>query len=352
MGRRKSIDMTDVLPASRAGASPPRYPGPRTARLYRRVLYFALIALFIFLTIWLPLHFFYFNFHPIIANEAYRSAQPSPAFLKKIVAQNHIRSIIKFNREVESSWSQEEFSEAKKLGVDIFYIPIGVSELPSRNDMIHILSAIDHAPRPLLVHCKTGADRTGLASVLLAMQAGESFQEARNQQLRLRYGHIGQIGADVDDVLTQYDQDRTAEGKSDRSYADFRNYVLEEYYPGFYHAGIVAEPNTLSGHPGDKVTFQVKVTNASPRAWNAWVFPFRLNLGIPGTRSGNYPELITHKLIGWSLQPGQTETVDLSIKIPKTTLGIHRYVLDVAQVMGTTFAHYGSPTANVYLDVK
>jgi protein tyrosine/serine phosphatase len=321
-------------------------------RLNKFIASAIVIGLVVFLAIYLPLHFLYFNFHVVVPGEAYRSAQPSPTFLETIVQQNHLRSILKFNREVESSWSEKEFAEAKKLGVEIFYIPIGVSELPTRPDMIHIISAIDHAPRPILVHCKTGADRTGLASVLLAMQAGASFQAARDSQLRLRFGHVGHIGDDVDDVLTQYDQDRTAEGKNLRSYADFRDYVLSEYYPSFYHAGIEPTQSTLSGRAGEIVTFHVKVTNLTRRAWISWLLPFRLNLGIPGTGSGSYPDLLTHKLIGWHLAAGDSVMVDLPVKIPDVPPGRHRYVLDIAQVLGDSFAHYGSPTVSVYLDVQ
>jgi protein tyrosine phosphatase (PTP) superfamily phosphohydrolase (DUF442 family) len=326
--------------------------GARRRQIAKRLTPIALIAIFLLLAAYLLVHYLYFNFYPILPNQAYRSAQPSPAFLEKVVRENHIASILKFNRAVESSWSEDEFAEAKKLGVEMFYIPIGVSELPTRPDMIRIISALDHAPRPILVHCKTGADRTGLAAVLLAMQAGESFAQAKDAQLRLRFGHIGHLGDDVDDILSQYDQDRAAEGKSVRSYADFRDYVLNEYYPDFYHAGIVPEQNTLAGHPGQTVTFHVKVTNVSPRAWSAWILPFRLNLGIPNTGSGNYPDLLTHAHIGWHLGPGQSVSINLPVKIPDITPGIHRYTLDIAQVLGTSFAHFGSPTVNVYLKVE
>jgi protein tyrosine phosphatase (PTP) superfamily phosphohydrolase (DUF442 family) len=321
-------------------------------RAKRLAIRIATLVAILFLAIWLPVHYLYFNFHPILPGQAYRSAQPSPAFLEKVVQENHIQSILKFNRVVESSWSQDEFAEAKKLGVEMFYIPIGVSELPTRPDMIRIISALDHAPRPILVHCKTGADRTGLASVLLAMQAGESFQQAKDAQLRLRFGHVGHIGDDVDDVLTQYDQDRAAEGKSIRTYADFRDYVLNEYYPDFYHAGITPEQTTLAGHPGQTVTFRVKVTNVTLRPWSSWLLPFRLNLGIPNTGSGNYPDLLTHAHIGWHLDPGQSVLVNLPLKIPDTTPGIHRYTFDIAQVLGSSFAHFGSPTVNVYLNIQ
>lgn len=312
-----------------------------------------LVIILLAAAIYLSLHFFYFNLHTIVPGQAYRSSQPSKSELEKIVNQDHIRSILKFNRASESSWSQDEFATAKNLGIKMFYIPIGVSELPSRPDMIQIIQALDHAPRPLLVHCKTGADRTGFASVLLAMQAGESFQQAKNDQLRLAYGHVGHIGEDVADVLTQYDQDRAAEGKPARNYADFCRYVLDEYYPGFHHAGIELIPQTISGHAGQTVHLKVKITNLTRRPWAAsWLFPFRLDMGIPGPVQTAYPDLLTHKRIGNYLGPGQSLLVDLPVKIPNVSPGLHRYTLDISEVWGVPFAHFGSSPANVYLDVK
>lgn len=324
-------------------------------RLNKFLFIFAIVVIVVatpLLIWWIRIQYFQFNFHAIVPGQAYRSAQPSPAFLQKTVHDQHIKSILKFNREVESSWSREELAEAKKLGVQVFYIPIGVSELPTRPDMIQIVRAIDDAPRPLLIHCKTGADRTGLAAVLVAMKNGQSFQQARDDQLRLGYLHVGHLGDDCDDILDQYDTDRAAEGKTARTYGDFRDYVLTEYYPGFRHAGIKPTERTLAGRPGQTVTFHVKVTNLSPRPWSAWLFPFRLNLGIPGTGSGNYPDQIAHARIGWSLAPGQSVTVDLPVQIPNVSPGSHRYTLDVGQALGSSFAHFGSPTINVYLDVQ
>jgi protein tyrosine phosphatase (PTP) superfamily phosphohydrolase (DUF442 family) len=312
-----------------------------------------LVPVLAFGTWWFVVQYVYFNFHAIIPGQAYRSAQPSPAFLQKVVDDEHIRSIIKFNREVESDWSQEEPTEAKRLDVELFYIPVGVSELPGRPDMIRIIHAIDAAPRPVLVHCKTGADRTGLAAVLIAMKNGVPFQQARDAELRFRFLHVGHFGDDVDDILDQYVEDRTAEGKSVRTYADFRQYILDEYYPGFYHAGIAPEQTTLTGRPGETVTFHVRVTDLSRRPWLGGFFtPFRLNLGIPGTGSGHYPDILADAIIGRHLDSGQSVMINLPIKIPDLPPGLHRYVLDIGQKHRLTFSHFGSPTVNVYLNVQ
>jgi hypothetical protein len=53
-----------------------------------------------------------------------------------------------------------------------------------------ILKILRHAPKPILVHCKNGADRTGLvAAVYLAAIKGVKLDEAAGQ-LSLYYGHF------------------------------------------------------------------------------------------------------------------------------------------------------------------
>jgi protein tyrosine phosphatase (PTP) superfamily phosphohydrolase (DUF442 family) len=328
---------------------------PRGAKRLNKILVCLLILLpFLALGIWLFLsEYVYFNFHVIVPGQAYRCAQPSPAFLRRVVRQDHIKSIIKLNRTAESSWSAEEQALAKKLGVTMIYIPIGVSQLPTRPEMIQIIRALDRAPRPVLIHCKTGADRTGLAAVLIALKNGESFEHAKAGQLRLAYLHVGQWGEDVDDVLTQYQEDMAAEGKPIDGYAQFRRYVLEEYYPSFYHARIAPVQNTLTGRPGQIVTFTVQITNLARRPWAGGFFSsFFLDLEIPGTGADHFPELLASADIGKTLAPGATETVHLPVKIPDVPAGVHRYPLDVELQHGQPFSYFGSQTANVYLNVQ
>jgi protein tyrosine/serine phosphatase len=60
----------------------------------------------------------------------------------------------------------------------------------NEQEAMQLIAVMRDAPKPLLIHCQAGADRTGLASALyLAAIAGKSEQVAEGQ-LSLRYGHI------------------------------------------------------------------------------------------------------------------------------------------------------------------
>ncbi|MDB6454459.1 tyrosine-protein phosphatase [Falsirhodobacter sp. 20TX0035] len=45
------------------------------------------------------------------------------------------------------------------------------------------------APKPVLIHCMSGADRTGLASALLLANLNHD-EDAAERQISFRYGHI------------------------------------------------------------------------------------------------------------------------------------------------------------------
>ncbi|MBK8025175.1 MAG: tyrosine-protein phosphatase [Chloroflexi bacterium] len=61
-------------------------------------------------------------------------------------------------------------------------------------------------PKPTLIHCKAGADRTGLAAALFLMSQGTSFDQAA-QQLSLKYFHFPWLGSPsvaMDQTLNAY----------------------------------------------------------------------------------------------------------------------------------------------------
>jgi protein tyrosine/serine phosphatase len=75
----------------------------------------------------------------------------------------------------------------------------------SDDEVATFFRVIAESPKPILIHCKSGSDRTGLAVALyLAKLKGAS--ELRSEiQLSILYGHLGVP------VLSVYAMDRTFE---------------------------------------------------------------------------------------------------------------------------------------------
>ena len=76
--------------------------------------------------------------------------------------------------------------------------------------MRNLLGSIEY---PVLVHCKSGADRAGLMSVIVRhVREGIPISKAK-EQLSLRYGHVRSADTGVlDAVFERYIEDETKTG--------------------------------------------------------------------------------------------------------------------------------------------
>jgi len=90
--------------------------------------------------------------------------------------------------------------------------------------------------RPVLFHCRSGADRTGLAAALYLMECeGEPLERAWGKGLSIVYGHVPVGGyAELDRFLALYRKD------ADRF--SFEQWVREEYPAIFRREWVPAEP--------------------------------------------------------------------------------------------------------------
>lgn len=117
------------------------------------------------------------NFAAVVPGEVYRSNQPTAADIASYAGRYGIRTIINLRgRHEKDAWYEEEAAAAKRLDAD------GAARL---------VAILKDAPRPILIHCRSGADRTGLASVLYLAKVAKVDEETAERQLSVRYGHIG-----------------------------------------------------------------------------------------------------------------------------------------------------------------
>ncbi len=131
------------------------------------------------------------NLHEIYAGEYYRSAQLTKTQLSETINKHGIKTVINLRgAHVGEDWYDNEAAVAKSKGVELIDIGMSASRLPHRQDLIKLLDAFHQAPRPLLVHCQAGADRTGEATAIYLMEfKGKSKNEAL-KMLTVKYHHL------------------------------------------------------------------------------------------------------------------------------------------------------------------
>lgn len=131
------------------------------------------------------------NFHPITPGEAYRSAQLDRDELDYYIRKFNIHAIINLRGQNEGdAWYRQEIETSRNLNVSHFDLDLSAEKAPTQSEVAELLRLFRIAPRPVLIHCQAGADRSGLAAALWKMVIdGLPKSEARDQ-LSIRFGHM------------------------------------------------------------------------------------------------------------------------------------------------------------------
>lgn len=135
------------------------------------------------------------NFRRIERKVAYRSAQitdwlPADGW-DEIWQKSHFKSVVNLRGGNPSDvWYREERAFAAEQEAEHIDFPLSANRQPTLEQSERLVEILRAAPRPVLIHCAQGADRTGLASALFvyAIQ-GKSAEEA-GRQLSIFYGHF------------------------------------------------------------------------------------------------------------------------------------------------------------------
>jgi undecaprenyl-diphosphatase len=157
------------------------------------------------------------NFHTVTEGAFYRSAQLDKDELEKAVRDHGVRAILNLRGAHPGElWYDDEVAVSKALGVAHFDYGLSAYHIVTDNQIVDILRVLHDAPKPLLVHCKSGADRTGLVSALYRFAVeGKSADEA-DRQLTLIYGHFPYLMSRtraMDDSFWAYVEETTALAK-------------------------------------------------------------------------------------------------------------------------------------------
>ena len=151
---------------------------------------------FIFLVsvafLWATYFFLYGNFHKV-DKDVYRSAQLFGFNMPYYIQKHHIKSILNLRGESDKSWYHNEIGFAKEHNISHYNFGIPDRKeitLPQMEKMIEIMK---NAPKPLLIHCKMGADRTSLA-VALYLSSLKDDTDAKSA-ISIVYGHFPWLGS-------------------------------------------------------------------------------------------------------------------------------------------------------------
>jgi len=131
------------------------------------------------------------NFHTVSAGRVYRSAQMDAASLAQTVREHGIKTIINLRGGPSlESWYRVETNAARELGVQHYDFSLSATREVPDAEMDQILATLRTAPKPALIHCKSGADRTGLVGALYLYSIEGHTARSADRQLNPFYGHL------------------------------------------------------------------------------------------------------------------------------------------------------------------
>lgn len=126
-----------------------------------------------------------------ISDEMVRTNQPWP-FQIRAWQRRGIKTVINLRGGVGTSFHQLEKDACQKLGMAHVDFTLTSRASPPASKLVEAKAMFDSIAYPALLHCKSGADRAGIASVLyLHFRKGEPVEKAM-RMLSLRYGHVRQ----------------------------------------------------------------------------------------------------------------------------------------------------------------
>lgn len=169
----------------------------------------------------------------------WRSNQPMPWDIAW-AARNGIRSVLNARHDAPNHGGHALAREAaERLGITydtLVDIPVFSRMAPPREHLLEIAERLKTLPRPMLVHCKSGADRAGfIAAFDRIVTQGATVREAANE-LSLRHLHIRSSRAGIlDAVFEAYLAAYPDEAKP------FMDWVRDEYDADALMAGFKAK---------------------------------------------------------------------------------------------------------------
>jgi len=155
-----------------------------------------------FLRVW-------FNNQHHIGGDMYRANQPSPKRIEQL-AKDGIKTILNLRGESDKGYYALEKEACEKHGIELVDFRMYSRDTPKKKSLHGLKYLFETIEYPCLMHCKSGADRTGITGVLYKhFHLGEPIEDAV-EQLKIKYLHMkagktGMLDFFFDDYLKYAD---------------------------------------------------------------------------------------------------------------------------------------------------
>ena len=162
------------------------------------------------------------NWACVEAGALYRCNHPTPARLRQAKTRYGLKTLINLRGHRQCGSDALSRESAERLGLIHIDAPLESRGAPHRDRILRLADTFASMQTPAVMHCKSGADRTGLAAGLYILLRGGTSEQAL-AQLSWRFGHFSRSRTGILDAFFVLYQ-TTAEGR-----IPFLQWVREEY---------------------------------------------------------------------------------------------------------------------------
>ena len=151
-----------------------------------------LLGLFLIITLAFVFYtYIYANFHILEKGMVYRSAQLNILNTSYYLKKYKIKTVLNLRGEaLTSKWYIDEKKAIEKNGAKLISYDMNSGQYFDFKRTSQIIQILKDAPKPLLIHCIGGADRTSLVSALYLYGVLNKSKEEAWEQMNWYYGHL------------------------------------------------------------------------------------------------------------------------------------------------------------------
>ena len=162
------------------------------------------------------------NWAAVSPGRLYRCNHPTPQRLARAQRRHGVTTVINLRGATQSGSYALSRDAALRLGMDFHDISLESRGAPHKDRIYRLFDIFRSMRGPGLIHCKSGADRAGLAAGLFVLFEGGTAAAAL-RQLSLRFGHIKQAKTGILEAFFLRYQ-REGEGKK-----PFLDWLRDDY---------------------------------------------------------------------------------------------------------------------------
>jgi protein tyrosine/serine phosphatase len=140
------------------------------------------------------------NFAPVIPGKLYRCNHPTPPRLASLALKYRLRTLVNLRGHRRCGSDALSRDAAQRLGLDHVDMAFESRGAPHRERILRFHAIYTTMATPALIHCKSGADRAGLAAGLSLLFEGGSSADAL-AQLSWRFGHFSRSSTGILDAF-------------------------------------------------------------------------------------------------------------------------------------------------------